>query len=148
MLFRSLANACGPCIGQWNRPEIKAGEQNVIFTSYNRNFPKRNDGNAATMAFIGSPEIAMAYGLAGRLDFNPLTDELTAPDGSKWRLTAPKPAPEVPPGGFVRDEHGYQAPATDGSKVEVVIPATSKRLQKLEPFSKWDGRDFTKLPPS
>ena len=142
-----LANACGPCIGQWNRPELKPGEPNVIVTSFNRNFPKRNDGNAGTMAFIGSPEIVMAMGLAGRLDFNPLTDELET-NGKKWKLRAPAPAPEVPPGGFVRDPHGYQAPATlaEAGALRTKIDPASKRLQRLEPFAPWDGKDYERLP--
>ncbi len=141
-----LANACGPCIGQWNRPEIKQGEKNTIITSYNRNFPKRNDGNPNTLAFIASPEIVTAYALTGRLDFNPLKDEITAPDGSKWKLTPPVEAPEVPSRGFVRDEAGYQAPAADGSAVQVVIREDSERLQFLAPFDPWNGDDYTKLP--
>ena len=141
-----LANACGPCIGQWSRPELKAGEPNVIVTSFNRNFPKRNDGNAGTMAFIGSPEIVMALGIAGRLDFNPLTDELTDASGRKWKLQPPAPAPEVPPGGFVADPHGYQPPAKAGEKVDVLVSPASKRLQLLQPFPAWDGKDYAELP--
>jgi aconitate hydratase len=141
-----LANACGPCIGQWSRPELAPNEKNVIVTSFNRNFPKRNDGNAGTMAFIGSPEIVMAYGLSGKLTFNPLTDELTAADGSRFKLQPPKPAPEVPPGGFVKDVHGYQAPAEDGSKIEVVFNPTSKRLAPLAPFAPWNGKDVERAP--
>ncbi|MFA5862208.1 MAG: aconitase family protein, partial [Candidatus Thermoplasmatota archaeon] len=142
-----LANACGPCIGQWSRPEIKQGEANVIVTSFNRNFPKRNDGNAGTMAFIASPEIVMAMGLSGRLDFNPLTDEIET-NGKKWKLSAPKVAPEVPAGGFVPDLNGYQAPAApqEATKVSVLIAPDSKRLQLLAPFAKWDGKDYEKLP--
>ena len=141
-----LANACGPCIGQWNRPELKPGEENVIVTSYNRNFPKRNDGNAGTLAFIGSPEIVMALGLAGRLDFNPLADELVTPEGKRFRLQAPAPAPEVPAKGFERDPEGYSAPASDPDSVNVIIAPDSKRLQLLEPFTAWDGKDYEKLP--
>ena len=141
-----LANACGPCIGQWSRPELKPGEENVIITSYNRNFPKRNDGNAGTLNFIGSPELVMAMGLAGRLDFNPLKDELVGADGKKYRLHAPAPAPEIPAKGFVKDEHGYQAPAKDPTKVQVQVAPDSKRLQLLEPFAPWNGRDITGAP--
>ncbi len=141
-----LANACGPCIGQWSRPELKPGEENVIVTSYNRNFPKRNDGNAGTLNFIGSPELVMAMGLAGRLDFNPLKDELVGADGKKYRLHAPAPAPEIPAKGFVKDEHGYQAPAKDPTKVQVQVAPDSKRLQLLEPFAPWNGRDITGAP--
>jgi aconitate hydratase len=141
-----LANACGPCIGQWNRPELKAGETNTIVTSYNRNFPRRNDGNANTMAFMGSPEIVVAFGLAGRLSFNPLTDTLPGLDGKPVRLEPPAPAPEVPPNGFVRDPSVYEAPAPDGQKVDIALPAQSQRLQLLAPFEAWDGRDFADLP--
>ena len=97
-----LANACGPCIGQWQRPELKKGEPNTIVTSYNRNFPGRNDGRRETMNFIGSPEIVIALALGGRLSFNPITDELTANDGTKFKLDPPKIAPEVPEDGFER----------------------------------------------
>ena len=143
-----LANACGPCIGQWSRPELKPGETNVIVTSYNRNFPKRNDGNAGTLNFIGSPEIVMAYGLAGRLDFNPLTDDIVGADGKRFKLAAPKPAPEVPAGGFVKDVQGYQAPAaaSDAGNVDVKIDPSSKRLQILRPFPHWNGQDITGAP--
>jgi aconitate hydratase len=141
-----LANACGPCIGQWRRPELKADEKNVIVTSYNRNFPKRNDGNPNTLAFMGSPEIVMAMGLTGRLDFDPTTDELQDAEGKPWKLQAPPPAPEVPPGGFVKDPTGYQPPATDGAQVDVHIKPGSERLAFLEPFEAWDGKDFEDLP--
>jgi aconitate hydratase A / 2-methylisocitrate dehydratase len=89
-----LANACGPCIGQWSRPELKKGEPNTIVTSYNRNFPGRNDGRTETMNFIGSPELVIALALGGRLSFSPLTDELTAKDGTRFKLNAPKIAPK------------------------------------------------------
>ncbi len=134
-----LANACGPCIGQWKRDDIKSGEKNTIITSFNRNFRGRNDSNAETLAFIGSPEIVMALGLAGRLDFNPITDELVGPKG-KLKLKAPE-APELPAKGFVADTEGYQAPAGRDAKVEV--KSTSDRLQILAPFIKWDGKDYT-----
>lgn len=133
-----LANACGPCIGQWKRDDIKSGEKNTIITSFNRNFRGRNDSNAETLAFIGSPEIVMALGLAGRLDFNPLTDELEGPKG-KAKLKAPE-APELPSKGFVMDTEGYQKPAGKEAKVEV--SASSDRLQLLKPFTAWDGKDF------
>ena len=137
-----LANACGPCIGQWRREEIKQGERNSIVTSFNRNFPRRNDGNAETMAFIASPEIVLAYGLAGRLSFNPLTDSLTAPDGTQWKLEPPAEAPEMPSNGFIGRGYGYQPPAEDGSSVLVEIASDSQRLQLLQPFAPWDGKDF------
>ncbi|HUR63270.1 MAG TPA: aconitate hydratase [Candidatus Thermoplasmatota archaeon] len=139
-----LANACGPCIGQWNRPEADTKAENTIVTSYNRNFPKRNDGSAKTLAFIGSPEITIAYGLAGRLSFNPLTDELVGADGKPFRLVAPKPAPEVPAKGFVPDPDGYLAPAA--GTVEVRVDPKSDRLQLLEPFPAWGGKDLVDLP--
>ena len=141
-----LANACGPCIGQWNRPELKKGEPNTIVTSYNRNFPGRNDGKRETMNFIGSPELVIALALGGRLSFNPLKDSLEAPDGSKFKLEPPKKAPEVPNKGFQKTEGIYIAPAEDPDSVEVIINKNSERLQKLEPFSRWDGNDFVNLP--
>jgi aconitate hydratase len=141
-----LANACGPCIGQWSRPELKKGEPNTIVTSYNRNFPGRNDGRRETMNFIGSPELVIALALGGRLSFNPLKDELTAPDGTKFRLQPPKPAPEVPKQGFAEAKDVYVPPAENPDAIEVVIDPASDRLQKLAPFAKWDGKDFEKLP--
>jgi aconitate hydratase len=140
-----LANACGPCIGQWQRDEIKPGQPNTIVTSFNRNFPKRNDGNAGTMAFIGSPEIVAAYAMAGRLSFDPSKDRLEAPGGN-FKLDPPQIAPDLPPDGFVRDEIGYQAPPQDGRSTEVVIAQTSKRLQRLSPFEAWNGDEFVELP--
>lgn len=133
-----LANACGPCIGQWKRDDIKPGEKNTIVTSFNRNFRGRNDANAETLAFIGSPEIVMALGLAGRLDFNPMTEELEGPKG-KIKLKAPM-APELPEKGFMPDTEGYQKP--EGDKTSVAVSPTSDRLQLLAPFKKWDGNDF------
>ncbi len=133
-----LANACGPCIGQWKRDDIKTGDKNTILTSFNRNFRGRNDANAETLSFIGSPEIVMAMGLAGRIDFNPMTDTLEGPKG-KIKLTAPV-APELPERGFVKDTEGYQKPA--GASAQVAISPTSERLQLLKPFTTWDGKDF------
>jgi aconitate hydratase len=141
-----LANACGPCIGQWKRDDIAQGERNSIITSYNRNFPKRNDGNAATLCFIGSPETVVAYALAGTLEFNPLSDPLEAADGTRFVLEPPGPAPEIPSTGFVISYDGYEAPPSDPSRVEVKVAPDSSRLQLLEPFAPWDGRDFVKLP--
>lgn len=141
-----LANACGPCIGQWNRPEIKKGEPNTIVTSYNRNFPGRNDGRRETMNFIGSPEIVIALALGGRLSFNPLKDELIAKDGTKFRLSPPRIAPEVPPSGFKDTINIYVPPAENPDEVSVRIDKDSQRLQMLQPFSEWDGNDFSKLP--
>ena len=143
-----LANACGPCIGQWKRDDIKSGEANSILSSFNRNFPKRNDGNAATLSFIGSPEICVAYALAGRLDFDPMKDEIEAADGSRFKLVPPGPAPEIPPQGFVISYAGYEAPPAKEKRalVKVEVALGSDRLQLLEPFARWDGRDFAKLP--
>jgi aconitate hydratase len=140
-----LANACGPCIGQWKRDGLGQGEANTVITSFNRNFPKRNDGNPGTLAFIGSPEIVAAYAMAGQLSFNPLSDSLEAGSGA-FRLAPPGPAPDLPPDGFVRDESGYVAPPEDGQRVEIAVSADSKRLQILEPFEPWNGEDYVKLP--
>lgn len=133
-----LANACGPCIGQWKRDDVKSGEKNTILTSFNRNFRGRNDANMETLGFIGSPEIVMAMGLAGRIDFNPMTDELEGPKG-KIKLKPPV-APELPEKGFVPDTEGYQKP--EGDKATVAVSPTSERLQLLNPFTQWDGNDF------
>jgi aconitate hydratase len=133
-----LANACGPCIGQWKRDDIKPGEKNTIVTSFNRNFRGRNDANNETLAFIGSPEIVMALGLAGRLDFNPMTDTIETPKG-KLKFKPPE-APELPSRGFVADKEGYQAPA--GRNAKVAVNPKSDRLQLLEPFAAWNGKDF------
>ena len=141
-----LANACGPCIGQWNRPELKKGEPNNIVTSYNRNFPGRNDGKRETMNFIGSPELIIALALGGRLSFNPLKDSLVAPDGSRFKLEPPKRAPEVPSNGFQKTEGIYIPPAKNPDSVEVIISKNSERLQKLEPFLQWDENDFVNFP--
>src|SRR5262245_30781632 len=141
-----LANACGPCIGQWKRDDVKEGDANSILNSYNRNFKRRNDGNASTYSFIGSPEIVVAYALAGRLSFDPLRDEIEGADGKRFKLAPPKPAPEIPAKGFVLSDQGYLAPPADRRKVEVVVSPTSERLQRLTPFPAWDGRDFENLP--
>ncbi len=141
-----LANACGPCIGQWNRSELKKGIPNTIVTSYNRNFPGRNDGSRETMNFIGSPELVIALALGGRLSFNPLTDELTAMDGTKFKLVPPNIAPEIPSNGFVYNQDVYISPTHEYQDVDVVIDPNSSRLQKLEPFSRWNGKDFENIP--
>jgi aconitate hydratase len=140
-----LANACGPCIGQWKRDDYKSGDRNSILTSYNRNFPRRNDGNPETMAFISSPEIVMAVGLSGSLSFDPLHDELQA-NGKSVRFTAPGEAADVPKKGFAISWKGYVAPEKDGSKGAVQISPTSERLAFLPPFDRWDGKDFVDLP--
>ena len=141
-----LANACGPCIGQWKRPELKEGQSNTIITSFNRNFPGRNDGRRETMNFIGSPEMIIALALGGNLSFNPLTDYLTASDGTKFKLEPPPIAPEVPENGFEKAEEVYIPPSADPERIEVKINDTSKRLQVLEPFPAWNGNDFLDLP--
>ncbi len=141
-----LANACGPCIGQWRRPELKSGEANTIITSYNRNFPGRNDGKRETMNFIASPEIVIALALGGRLSFNPLTDIIEGKDGIAFILKPPQIAPEVPSKGFENVRDVYVKPEDDPDNVEVIIDNNSERLQKLEPFLPWDGKDFIELP--
>jgi aconitate hydratase len=141
-----LTNSCGPCIGQWKRDDIKQGEKNAIVTSFNRNFRGRNDSNSETESFISSPEITVAMGLAGRLDFDPLHDELTGADGKKFKLAEPKKAEDIPPKGFIPKAEGFVNPAADGSKVVVKIAAGSDRLQALEPFAPWDGEDYRELP--
>ncbi|MCG6949157.1 MAG: aconitate hydratase [Acidobacteria bacterium] len=141
-----LANACGPCIGQWHREDIEDGTVNSIISSFNRNFAKRNDGNPQTNSFLTSPEIVVAYALAGNLTTNPLTEELSAPDGGTYRLRAPAPAPEVPEDGFVFKAEGYLAPPEDRASVEVKVREGSERLELLEPFPAWDGEDYEKMP--
>lgn len=136
-----LANACGPCIGQWKRDDVKPGEKNSIISSYNRNFRARNDGNPETLSFIASPEIVTALALAGRLSFNPLTDEIPNARGEAVRLADPK-GDELPPKDFDMRAEGFVAPLSDGSKVSVVIDPKSDRLQALAPFAPWDGKDF------
>lgn len=134
-----LANACGPCIGQWKRDDIKTGDKNTIVTSFNRNFRGRNDANNETLAFIGSPELVTVLALAGRLDFNPMKEELEGPKG-KIKLSPPV-GPDVPARGYIADVEGYQAPV--GKSASVAVSPTSDRLQLLEPFKPWDGKDFT-----
>jgi aconitate hydratase len=139
-----LANACGPCIGMWQRHDIKEGESNSIISSYNRNFPKRNDGNAATCSFLCSPETVLAYAIFGRLDIDPFTTPIEAADGSTFTLNA-KEVDEVPAAGFEEDEQGYQGP-TEGNTIDVVVNSSSERLELLTPFKAWDGQDLTELP--
>jgi len=140
-----LANACGPCIGQWHRPELKHGERNTIVTSYNRNFPGRNDGKRETMNFIASPELVTALALGGNLSFNPLNDSLIASDGTKFRLVPPERAPDVPDREFVNVENIYLSPSENPDTIQVLIDPESERLQKLEPFTAWDGQDLNNL---
>lgn len=142
-----LANACGPCIGQWKRDDIKKGEKNSIITSYNRNFAKRNDGNPETLAFIGSPEMVVALAVSGKLSFNPLTDSLVDKDGKQFKLSEPKGI-EYPKNGFVEGKSGYIAPNPDLSerkKQPVLIPKDSDRLEAITPFAAWDGKDLKEL---
>ena len=139
-----FSNACGPCIGQWARPGAEKGEKNTIVHSFNRNFAKRADGNPNTYAFVGSPELVTAMAIAGDLTFNPLTDYLTNEAGEKVKLDPPT-GNELPPKGFDVADAGYQAPAIDGSGVEVKVSSTSDRLQLLEPFKAWEGTDLLGL---
>eukprot|EP00727_Mastigamoeba_balamuthi_P008915 m51a1_g4646 putative aconitate mitochondrial-like (755) ;mRNA; r:4031-6848 len=140
-----LANACGPCIGQWKRGDIQKGDVNMILHSYNRNFVARADGNPQTHALIGSPEVVTALALAGTLDFDPSRDELTAADGSKFRLRAPQGTP-LPVHGYAQGADVYEGPAADPSAVAVVFDAKSERLAPLQPFARWDGKDFVDCP--
>ncbi|TKC92500.1 aconitate hydratase [Trinickia terrae] len=141
-----LANACGPCIGQWRRDPQAYAAPNTIVTSYNRNFPRRNDGSPSTMNLIASPEIVTAFALAGRLSFNPLTDTLTGADGKPFALTPPKPAPEVPPAAFEPGRTTYVAPPADGRAIELAVDPHSERIQLMHPWPAWDGHDFANLP--
>ena len=142
-----LANACGPCIGQWDRSleDRVAGTPNVIVTSYNRNFPKRNDGDPATLAFVTSPETVMALALSGRVDFDPVTDELINENGESIKLSTPEGL-ELPPSGFDPGEDTFLPPPDDGNQIEVLVSPDSNRLQLLTPFSAWDGEDYENLP--
>ena len=137
-----LANACGPCIGQWARHTNDPNRKNSIITSFNRNFAKRNDGNPNTHAFVAGPEIVTAMAIAGRLSFNPLTDELVNEEGVKVKLDEPKGL-ELPPQGFDVKDAGFKAPAADGASVEVIVKPDSERLQLLEPFKPWNGKNIT-----
>ncbi|KAJ1347256.1 aconitate hydratase [Parelaphostrongylus tenuis] len=133
-----LANACGPCIGQWDRQDVKKGEKNTILTSYNRNFTGRNDANPATHGFVTSPDIVTALAITGTLDFDPRKDQVSAPDGSKFVLNPPSGL-QLPPKGYDPGEDTFQPPSNTG---EVVVSPKSERLQLLQPFSKWDGKDL------
>ncbi len=139
-----LANVCGPCIGQWQRDDIVKGETNTIVSSFNRNFPARNDGNAATLSFIGSPETVTAMALTGRLDVDFVREPVVGEDGSAVQLQAPD-ADELPSRGFDPGESGFAAPSSDPDAVEILVSPTSERLQLLEPFPAWDGRDYSGL---
>ncbi len=139
-----MANACGPCIGQWNRHSDDPSRKNSIITSFNRNFAKRNDGNPNTHGFVASPEIVTAMAIAGDLRFNPLTDSLTNIEGEKVKLDEPVGI-ELPPDGFDIEDPGYIEPPADGSGIEVIVKDDSERLQLLEPFDAWDGDDLMHL---
>ena len=137
-----FTNACGPCIGQWDREGADKQEKNTIVHSFNRNFSKRADGNPNTHAFVTSPEMVAALAISGRLDFNPLTDALLNDKGEEVRLNAPF-GDELPKRGFDVDDNGFQAPAADGAGVKIVVSETSDRLQLLAPFEAWDGKNIT-----
>ncbi len=140
-----LANACGPCIGQWSRPEEVTSVPNTIVNSFNRNFPKRNDGSPNTFSFVTSPDTVMAIALSGRLDFDPVTETITAPDGTEVSLDAPV-GEVLPADGYDPGEDTFTAPPADPSGVSVEVAPTSDRLQLLEPFTPWDGKDYEGLP--
>ncbi|MCU1455918.1 MAG: aconitase [Actinomycetia bacterium] len=139
-----LANACGPCIGQWQRDDLVPGTRNSIVNSFNRNFPRRNDGNAETLSFIASPETVTAMALTGRLDVDFVREPIIAPDGTEVFLEAPV-ADDLPSKGYDPGENGFQAPAADPSSVSIVVKPDSERLQLLDPFPAWDGKDFDGL---
>ena len=141
-----LANACGPCIGQWKREKVLEGVPNTIVTSYNRNFPRRNDGRSETMNFIASPEIVTAFALSGKLSFNPLTDELVGESGESFKLDPPKEAPEVPPKGFDVGNPAFFAPPENGSAIDIAVDPDSERIELLKPWKPWDGEDYVDLP--
>ena len=140
-----MANACGPCIGQWKRDDDVKDRPNSIITSFNRNFAKRNDGNPNTHAFVASPEVVAALTIAGNLTFNPLTDTLTNNIGEQVTLAEPE-GYEMPPKGYAVEDAGYQAPLEDGSNIEISIDKESTRLQILQPFATWNGQDYAALP--
>jgi aconitate hydratase len=140
-----LANACGPCIGQWDRPKELTSKPNTIVNSFNRNFPKRNDGSANTLSFVTSPDTVIALALAGRLDFDPTIETLTAPDGSEVKLEIPQ-GEVLPKNGYDAGNDTFIAPPADGSDIQVNVDPTSDRLQLLEPFKKWNGNDFLGMP--
>jgi aconitate hydratase len=140
-----LANACGPCIGQWSRPASITGQPNTIVNSFNRNFPKRNDGSVNTLSFVTSPDTVLAIALSGRLDFDPTSDTVTAPDGSEITLDAPV-GEVLPSQGYDPGRDTFTAPPADGSGVDVEVSPASDRLQLLTPFPAWDGEDYRNLP--
>ena len=140
-----LANACGPCIGQWERSKEATDQPNSIINSFNRNFPKRADGSANTLSFVTSPDTVMAVALSGRLDFDPTVDTITAPDGTQVRLDAPV-GEVLPSNGYDAGSNTFTAPPADGTGVSVAVSPTSTRLQLLQPFPAWDGKDYLGLP--
>ncbi|HET8722181.1 MAG TPA: aconitate hydratase [Nitrospira sp.] len=140
-----LSNSCGPCIGQWKRADAVKGKTDSIVSSFNRNFPGRNDGINETLSFLASPEVVTAYALSGDLSFDPVNQKLKAADGKEFKLEPPV-GEELPAKGFAKGEEGYVAPAENGDALTVDIPPTSERLQLLQPFPRWDGKDFEKLP--
>ena len=140
-----LANACGPCIGQWKRADAVKGKADSIVSSFNRNFPGRNDGINETLSFLASPEVVTAYALTGNLGFDPVHQTLKAADGKEFKLDPPQ-GEELPAEGFAKGEEGFIAPAENGDNLTVDVPPTSERLQLLQPFPRWDGKDFEKLP--
>ena len=140
-----LANACGPCIGQWKRADAVKGKADSIISSYNRNFPGRNDGMNETLSFLASPEVVTAYAFSGDLTFDPVHGTLKTADGKSLKFDPPQ-GEELPAKGFAKGEEGFVAPAENGDALTVDIPPTSERLQLLQPFPRWDGKDFDKLP--
>jgi aconitate hydratase len=141
-----LANACGPCIGQWQRAQEASSVPNTIVTSYNRNFPQRNDGQPTTMNFITSPEITVALALTGKLSFNPLTDPVPGASGTSFKLEPPKPAPDVPEHNFASGQTAYFEPPEDGRNIVLQVAPNSERLQLMAPWPAWDGHDFLDMP--
>ena len=141
-----LANACGPCIGQWRRSNEANSQPNTIVTSYNRNFPRRNDGTPTTMNFIASPEIVTAMAIAGTLSFNPLTDTLKDSEGNEFMFEPPSAAPEVPAQNFASGASVYEPPPADGSDIELAVDPNSERIQLMKPWPAWEGNDFTDMP--
>jgi len=140
-----LSNSCGPCIGQWKRADGVKGKADSIVSSFNRNFPGRNDGISETLSFLASPEVVTAYALSGDLGFDPVNQKLKSADGKEFKLEPPV-GEELPAKGFAKGEEGFVAPAENGDQLAVEIPPTSERLQLLKPFPRWDGKDFDKLP--
>jgi aconitate hydratase len=140
-----LSNSCGPCIGQWKRADGVKGKADSIVSSFNRNFPGRNDGINETLSFLASPEIVTAYAISGNLTFDPINQKLKGADGKEFKFQPPQ-GEELPAKGFAKGEEGFVAPAANGEDLTVEVPPTSERLQLLQPFPRWDGKDFVKLP--